>query len=229
MDLGTPYTVCGGSAASGAGAALQVTASTSTRQGDALVAVFSGNSGSGLPTTSSLTDSQGNTWTNWVLDTTRSPSLGIYVALNCAPLVSGTDWVKGTASGSPGAKSLIVRACSGIAQVSAVDTHVVADASTGTGPSSGSSGALAQALEWAVAAIANGSGGGTPSSWTGGFTAALSESPGPITTLADQIVASTAALTAGATIVSSTWTCGLVTLKAAAVPVPFLSQQSGMF
>lgn len=217
--LGTPYTACASSTAAGSGT-FQVTVTTSVAQGDTVVVVISGNSTGALPT--GVTDVHGNTYTQALLDTTRQPSLGIYVGVAQTALIgtdrSGTDWIQGSWSGTAGVKELVARGCSGVQAVSAVDQSAHADSGTGTSPSSGATGALAQRREWAVAAIANGAGGGTPTSWTGGFTAVTTQGTGPFLTVADQVVDSTAALTAGATITNATWTCGVVTLRGAPAP-----------
>ena len=239
MAIGSPYSVCGAAAAAGS-ATLQVTAGSltggtgfGTNGGDAIAVALSGNSAAALPT--GVTDSQGNVYVQAVLDTARQPSLGLWVAFaNAAggptiPLVNGTDWIKGAFGGTAGVKALLARACGGIVQASAIDQTAHSDGATGTSPTSGATGTLALPSEWAVAAITDGAAGGTPSSWTGGFVAVSTQGTGPFLTLADQIVSATTALTAGATIVSATWECALVTLKAAAAPVPYLTQQSGMF
>ena len=230
MALGTPYSVCGGSAAAGVAATLQVTVGTGitgalgTGQGHAIVVAVSGNTANSLP--SAVTDSQGNAYALAVVDTNRIPSVGIWYALNAAPLVSGTDTITASFSGSSqtsGAKELIARACSGVMAANALDAAVSNDA--GAVPpavTSGSTGPLQQASEWAVAAITDQFAGGVPSSWTGGFTAVSTQGAGPFLTLADQVVSSAAALTAGATIVSSKWECALITLQGVGLLPPII-------
>lgn len=212
--LGTPYTLVSGTGAPNLSNTLQVTVEASTATGDAFV-VGAGSDGSGV-TVTGVTDSQGNAYTLAKSDYNQSDGLAVYVALNAKKLVSGVDWIKATFSGTAGAKTLNGRGCSGIATSGAVDVAIAADAASGTAMSVGPSAALAQGSEWAVAFSTNGNGGGQPTSWTGGFTAADTAhySNNQYQTVADQVVTSTAALTAGATITSSKWAMVLVTLKA---------------
>ncbi len=214
MSLGTPYTACAGTQAAGS-ATFQVTLTHNVAIGDAVVvAISSNNNSTAAPT--GVTDSAGNTYTQKILDTTRTPNLGVYeCSSSVAAMASGVGWIKGAFAGTATIKNLIARGCSGVLASSPVDVAIVADAGVGASPSSGSSGTLAQPLEWAVAALTNGATGGTPSNWTGGFTAVVTEGSGPFLTMADQIVSAQTALTAGATIVSSTWEMALVTLKGA--------------
>lgn len=226
MAIGTPYSVCGGTGAAGAASTLQVNAGSGiggalgVSQGSAIVVALLGNSALGLP--NGCTDSQNNSYSQVLLDTARTPSLGFYVALNATPLVvANGDWIKGSYSGTNGGKALIARACAGVMGNPALDGTSVHDAGSGTTATSNATSGLKQASEWAIAAISNGTAGGTPSAWTGGFAAVNTQGAGPFLTLADQVVSSTAALTAGATLsLTTTWTCGVITLRAA-TPPPF--------
>jgi hypothetical protein len=224
MALGAPYTVCGAGAAAGF-SALQVTVTASTAAGQAIVVAAGGGGGSGNPAPTGVTDSQSNTYVQAVLDINRVPSAGIWVAVNTVPLLtSRSDWIQAAYAGTTGAgaKNLIARACAGVMTANAVDIAISNDAGSGTAVSSGSSGGLAQSAEWAVAVISNAGTGGVPGSWTGGFTPLPSQGTGPYLTLADQVVSSQAALTAGAVIATARWECLLVTLQAAVPPPPVI-------
>src|SRR6266705_829105 len=152
MALGTPYTVVSDSVQISSGTTRQATITANVVAGDAVTVVCFNNIGVAV---SSVTDSQGNTYTQAV-----APSTGnlfrttVYVALNCAAMTSGSDWIKMTfgSVGSTCQVGMIARGCSGVATASAVDTAGTPAANTGTGTTASVTGAttLAQASEWLV-------------------------------------------------------------------------------
>ncbi|HEY5985815.1 MAG TPA: hypothetical protein VIV12_05435 [Streptosporangiaceae bacterium] len=205
--LGTPYTVAAGNNTGSASYNVNVTGATAAL--DTIVATVVVSSG----TVTSVTDSKGNTYTlrasdtsqirTYIFDSVKAPN---------ALVAGGTpDHLTIAVSSSAAGIDYTVRACSG---VESVDQNLAPVANAGSGsPSIGPSGTLAQASEWAVAVLGNANGGGTPSAWTGGFTALASQHNDATTygTLADKITTSTAAVTAGATITSAAWCMLLVT------------------
>jgi hypothetical protein len=230
MSLGTPYTIVGGSSAPGAGTSLQVSVSASSAAGDAIV--VAAGSDTLAETVATITDSQGNSYAPVNSDYNQSTGIAVFAALGARALASGTDWIKASYSGSSGSHTLNGRGCSGVNVIVAVDKFTAGDGASGTAMSSGSTGALSQSSEWALAFSINGNSGGIPSSWTGGFTARDTEhaTSNQYQTVADQVVSSAAALTASATIVSAHWAMVLVTLRAAVgTQAPFISQYNGMF
>lgn len=219
-----PYSVCGGTSVGVT--PLQVTVgsgisgATGVSAGSAMVAVACAQITGNAPT--GVSDSQSNTWTQTPLSVSFGGfTIGMWVALNVTPLVSGTDWVKAVYTPGTGNNSLIVRAFPVTMTSNAFDAY-----STGQGhntsPSTGATGPLQQQAEWAVAAIANGSGGGPPASWTGGFTAFATLGTNPYLTVADQVTTSAAALTGGATVTTSNWVAGVVTIQLAVPPPPII-------
>jgi hypothetical protein len=218
VAIGVPYTVAAGNSGVKA-TSFTVSVTTTTQAGDALVASGAINAG----TVTSVTDSKGNAWVlpPGASNVAVSPKVYVWVALNAAALVAGTDTITFHYSGAfSTGNDIIVRACSGVMSSGAVDVAINASG-TSASPSSGSTGTLGQASEWPLAALSSGNSGGTPTAWTGGFTALASQQNGgtEYLTVADQIVASTAALTAGATITSAPWSIVVVTLKAAPASV----------
>ncbi len=154
----------------------------------------------------------------WVAQMTPGTGgVAAFAAFNTTPLVFGTDWIRATFSGSAGGKTLIARGCT---KIVSTDQLAANDSLTGVSPSAGPSGTLVQASEWALAFLVNGNAGGVPSAWTGGFLPKLTAAQGGFgyLTAAEQVTGSTAALTAGATIVSSYWEMLLVVLKAGSPP-----------
>ena len=211
---GVPYTVCVSTSTGSSSHA--ITVATGSTAGDAIVVSASSNSGN----INSCADSKGN---KYVLGQSQSGvalAVSIFVATTAADGVSPTvalttsDTITVTFANSAAAQCVIARGCSGVSLVNPVDVNIGA-AATSAAPSSGSTGTLAQASEWAVAALADSNGGGSPTSWTGGFTARSTQHTGSTEwlTVADQTVAATTALTAGATIVSAQWCMALVTLQ----------------
>jgi hypothetical protein len=216
VALGTPYIVLATANAGGVlSAAYPVTAATAT--GDALAVALAINSG----TVTGVTDSKGNTYTlpSGASNTAQSARAYCFVA-NTTTALTTSDTITASYSTTGGTgNSIIVMGVSGaVSPASAAADIAINAASTSTAPAIGPSAALANASEYAVALISNGSGGGVPSGWSGGFTAQSSQAggSGPHLTLADQVTASTAALSAGATIVSTNWCMVLLTLRAAA-------------
>jgi hypothetical protein len=209
----TRYTLGGNSAAGGA-TTITFTLTHAVASGDALLVAISSDSGG--DTFVSVTDSHSQTWTQVTTDTNQSDIIAVYRCLNSAAMTT-SDTITGTFGGSTGSHAIVGVGCSGIATSSAVDISITNDSSGSSAPSSGTSAALAQASEYAAAFVVNGNGGGTPGSWTGGFTGQLTEhtTNHEWLTVADQVVTTKAALTAGASIASSKWAMVLVTLKAA--------------
>jgi large repetitive protein len=214
MASSTPYNVCNGNAAAGA-STLAVTVGTGTgtptgtAAGDAIM-VHAG-SNSSLPT--GVIDSKGNTYNLVTNDSATSMKAWMFIALNATALVSGVDTITAQYNGTLGAKNLIARACSGIVASSAIDASNHGSG-TSTAISSGSSGTLAQASEWVVGAIMDGSAGGTPTGLSfGGPGVATQNGANEISTVIDEIVSSTAAQTASATIVSAVWASLIGTFK----------------
>ena len=219
---GVPYTVCVSTSTGSSSHA--ITVATGSTAGDAIVVSASSNSGN----INSCADSKGN---KYVLGQSQSGvalAVSIFVATTAADGVSPTvalttsDTITVTFANSAAAQCVIARGCSGVSLVNPVDVNIGA-AATSTAPSSGSTGTLSQASEWAVAALADSNGGGSPTSWTGGFTARSTQHTGVTEwlTVADQTVSATTALTAGATIVSAQWCMALVTLQFVATGASF--------
>ena len=220
---GVPYAVCTTHAAAASAKTVTLAVATSTTGGDALV-VIAANNTSGAAT--GVTDTKGNTWAQVGSGANGSINGAVFAAIagpgGSGPtlrLVAGTDTITVTYPLSSGVQYIIVRGCSGVSGVNAADVSIDATG-TSTAPSSGSSGVLAQASEYAIAALINGNSGGVPSSWTGGFTALAGGSAhvtsDPYLTVAEQTTSATTALTAGATVVSVIWVMLLVTLEFAA-------------
>ena len=228
MALGIPYKACGGNSATGS-ATLQITVTTTTVSGDC-IAVW-GTSNGGTPT--SVADSQGNTYAQVGSLVTNGSLLGAwFVALGAKPLAAGTDTITLTCSTTVGSKTLSAFGCSGAATASATDQTPTPTTGTSTTPSI-TSGTLAQAAELALAGLVSANGGGAVT-WGSSFTSPpASDSEHNATaqfgSAAAITVSSAGALTASGTITSAAWGIVLVTLKAAALPVPYLTQNSGMF
>jgi hypothetical protein len=210
----TPYTLGGNSNAPTTGTTLAFTLTHAVAAGDALVVSAGSDSAGDMPVIS-VTDTQGNTWTQAKSDVNQTDAQTVFTCLN-AKAMTTSDVITATFSGTAGSKTLLGRGCAGIWTNAAVDVAIVADNPASAAPSSGASSALKQSSEWAVAFLINANGGGTPSAWTGGFTAALTEhaTSNQFHTVADQVTSATTALTAAATIVSSKWCMVLVTLRA---------------
>jgi hypothetical protein len=210
----TPYTLGGASNAPATGTTIAFTLTHAVAAGDALA--VSAGSDSLAETVTGITDSQGNTWTSAASDYNQSDGIAVFTCLN-AKAMTTSDTITATFSGSTGSHTIVGRGCNGIATGAAVDVAIVNDNAGSTSPSSGASGTLRQASEWAVAFLINANGGGSPTSWTGGFTAASTQhaTSNQFHTVADQVVSATTALTAGATIVSAKWAMILVTFRAA--------------
>jgi hypothetical protein len=209
----TRYTLGGNSAAPG-GTTVTFTLAHAVASGDALLVAITSDSGG--DTFTSVTDSHSQTWTQVTTDTGQSDIIAVYRCLNSAAMTT-SDTITGTFGGTTGSHAIVGVGCSGIATSSAVDISITNDSAGSSSPSSGTSATLAQASEYAAAFVVNGNGGGTPGTWTGGFTGQLTEhtTNHEWLTVADKVVTTTAALTAGTTIASSKWAMVLVTLKAA--------------
>jgi Putative Ig domain len=209
--LGTPYTVGTKAVASPATTTDVVTITHAVAAGDCIVVAAVGNNG----LASSVTDTQGNAYTQ-VFGNNVQFDTSIFICNNAAHALSVSDTITVHWAFSGGTHGIIIRGCSGVLSSSATDVAITANG-TSTSPSSGSSGTLAQASEWCIALLANLQTGGSPTAWTGRFTAISTQqaSSGPYATLAEQIVSATTAITAGATVTSTTWCMGLLTLKAA--------------
>lgn len=221
----TPYTLGGNSSAPSSGTTLSFTLTHAVAQGDALVVTAATDGGS--ETVTSLADSKGNTWTQIESDNTQYGH-SVFVCLNAVAMTT-SDTITATYSGAGGSHTIVGRGCPGVWTNAAVDVAISNSSAGSTSPSSGSSGTLRQSSEWAVASFVNANGGGTPSAFTGGFTAQLTEhaTSNQYHTIADQTVSASTALTAGATITSAKWTVILVTLRAGPYVVASGSQASG--
>ncbi len=195
----------------------QKTITHDVAQGDTLVAFVSSNSqataGNGF------SDSAGNDWRQVAQDTNRSPNLTVFVAQNARPMASGTGTVTATFAGTATVKNMVVRGCPGMASVCAVDQLVMADLGSGTTP-----GVTTQSLyapgEWALLGITDGTAGGAPSNWLGGFSPGPSIGPGPFLTVGDCFPQGTSPLVGTANIVASTWTAVIITLSPVQVSPP---------
>lgn len=205
-SLGVPYTVTSGGGTGSTSYTFTLTHAVAA--GDTIAAAALVSSGS----VTSVTDSAGNTYAARTSDNAQIPVYGFVCAGAAAMTTSSTMTV--TVSSSAATLALIARGCSG---AGVVDQVPAATSNAASGSPSIASGALAHAAEWAVAILASGNGGGTPSSWTGGFTAQPSQHTGSTAflTVADQVTASTTALAAGATVTSTKWDMLLLTLGTA--------------
>jgi len=212
------YTAALGSQAAGS-STFALTLSHDVAQHDALVAYVSSNSGATAPL--GVSDSAGNVYQPVYLDTNRAPNLGVWVALNVQPMVSGTGQITVTYAGTATVKNVVVRGCPGMSGVLAVDQIAAADLGSGTAPGAGPTQQLFTSGEWVLAGIADGTSGGAPTGWTGGVTQGPTQGPGPFLTVADRIAPDTLPVTVGATLgAAGTWTCVLVTLSPLVVPQP---------
>src|SRR6202046_5135222 len=171
MALGTPYLI--GSASQKAATATLVisvgsTAAGSTGPGHSTVAgdpIVVGASIQSTETITNVQDSQGNSYATFVNATAINSTM--WVALNTTALVSGTDTITITYSGSTSlAQNAAAVGCSGVATASAVDITVQATGTSAT--PSVASGTLAQAAELLVSYEANAFSGGA-TLWGGGF------------------------------------------------------------
>ena len=180
--------------------------------GDTLVLAASSNSA--VTAASSVADSSGgsNTYTQRLQDTTRSPNLTVFTMTANTLLRQGVDTITVTFAGTATVKNVIVRGCTGGGFVN-VDVATFADLGSGTAPSVGPSATLASPTEWALAFVAAGAASLPPVAWSGGFNGTEDVAgQGPYLSVADLFTTSASPLTAGATITSSTWTIGLITL-----------------
>ena len=173
-----------------------------------------------------ITDSQGNVYRQIKrYNTAGAYDVELWVA-NYGPSGPGTatkaligDFVTVTWSGTQTAPRVEVFSCAGIDRTaSAADVAKATNASSGTAPSSGATGTLAQAAELAVGIISDSNTGG-PVTWGGGFTSVQTVHTGSTEymNVATQILGSTTGVTATGTIVSTNWTAMVATFKAAAI------------
>ena len=211
---GVPYDVTSASNAAAGPATLTGTVGSGglgsphgTAAGD-LVYVTVGYNGSSQ-TITSVTDSQSNTYAVQASATGQTNKCAIYTSLTTHALVASVDTISVNFANTNGGKTMNARGCSGVTSATADKTNT-GNAGTGTAASSGSSGALSQANELVVGLIS------CPST----STPATGPSFGTVETVAngngltefDEIVTSTAAQTASATLSATTnWTAIIAT------------------
>src|SRR6266567_1726171 len=113
MALGTPYTVVSDSVAISTGTTRQATITANVAAGDALVVSCWDNQ----TAITGVTDSAGNTYALAQSQAGNSLHSYQFVALNCAAMTSGSDWIKLTFGNITSASQvgMIVRGCSGVA------------------------------------------------------------------------------------------------------------------
>ena len=230
MAIGTPYlVVLAGEVVTTATTSFSHTVTTSTTAGDCIVA-FAANSDD-APT--GCSDSQGNVYASAETESVSGFKLTAYVAAHgsggsgtaTAALVSGTDTITFTfASTGTNNTTLVLGAmgCSGIVNTSPVDTAgTLAAGVTTAGTAAAVTGGttLAQASEWIVAGLFGGAASGTPSGWSDSFVSLGTLQPlsgSDWLTVASEVVSSTTAQDAAATITSAKWAMVQVALMAAA-------------
>lgn len=205
---GIPYLAGSATAASGGSTSLVVSISTSIPSGDSInVGILIGAVG---PAITSVTDTQFNTYTQVINDTTQATAqLSVWQCENAGGLTSGTDTITVVYSTNASVQGAIVV---GDNNTYAADKAVNADNSTGT-TASVATGALAQAEENVIAFLVTPQAGGVPT-WTnptGGLLANISAASTTRLSAEYGTVASATGFTASATIVSGAWAIGVVT------------------
>jgi hypothetical protein len=229
MAIGTPYKiVLAGEVVTTATTSLAATATASTTAGDCIVA-FCANSDD-APT--GCSDSKGNIYVSEETENISGFKLFAYVAAYgsggsgtaTAALTSGTDTITFT-FGSTGSTntSLILGAmgCSGIMNTTPADSAgTLAAGTTTAGTAAAVTGGttLAQASEWIVAGLFAGSASLTPTGWSDSFTSLGTLQPltgSDWLTIASEVVSSTTAQDAAATITSAKWAMVQVALMGA--------------
>ena len=217
----TVYTVAAASVGGSSTVTVSFPVTGAVTAGDSVV-LAAGNSASLVP--SSVTDSQGNTYTLGQ-DYTANPVSGIYYCLAPAPL-STSDYIYVTFASSPGTScdvGLVARGITGGLGGNPLAAPAFAHG-TSASPASAATGTLSAntAGYYIAGSIANGNGGGTPHSTTGGFTAVATEhiTSYQYLTYYEQVTTSTASVTLGATITSAVWAAGVVafSLRASIAP-----------
>jgi hypothetical protein len=210
---GTPYTVGSATAASPATVTDVVTITHAVAAADTIAVVLGANAS--VP--NSVTDSKGNTYVQ-SLGNNVSIDTYVFVCASAAFALTVSDTITVHWNISGGVHEIIIRGCSGLLASGTVDISITANG-TSAAPSAGPTATPASASEWVIAILHNGNGGGTPSAWGGGFTAVLTKQvgSGPFLTVADQVITAAAALTASATITSTTWCMGIISLQFAPV------------
>src|ERR1700735_932911 len=232
MALGTPYLI--GSASQKAATATLVisvgsTAAGSTGPGHSTVAgdpIVVGASIQSTETITNVQDSQGNSYATFVNATAINSTM--WVALNTTALVSGTDTITITYSGSTSlAQNAAAVGCSGVATASAVDITVQATGTSAT--PSVASGTLAQAAELLVSYEADAFAGGAIT-WGGSWViqaGSIKDLSNHFSSIATQVVSSTASVTATGSITSALWEILLISLKAATATTWVLTGTAG--
>jgi hypothetical protein len=180
---GTPYTIAtfAGNGVLAAGGVVSVAVATSTTAGDAIAVIAGSNKGD----ISGVTDSQGNLY-HPAVDANNAAALTgvIWVAVTAAngtsptvKLTSGSDHVTVTYASALASQAIVIRGCSGVSTTVPFDVSL-GNSGASAAPSSGSTGVLNQPSEWAIAALVSSQPGGSPTTWTGGYTAITTQRAG---------------------------------------------------
>ena len=218
-----PYLI--GTADSNANSAtLTIAVATATAAGDAIV-VAAANSGT--TAVSGVTDSKGNTYTSET-STASQISTSVWVANGPTTALTTSDTITVTyAATNTNVKAAVA---GGVTGYSAVDVTPAPASNGGSINPSIASGTLAQAAEVIWFIFANGNGGGSPTGFTNCTSlGTASGNSAEFLTLAYDVVSATTSVTGSCTIATTKWAALCVSLKALAGPVPYLSQNSGMF
>jgi hypothetical protein len=205
---GTPYLICGNSAASGGATSLTQTVNVNVPTEDC---IWLGVLVSAAGVTVSVTDSQNNVYSQFLADTTEtSAQLYVFNVANAIPLTAAVDTITVKYSANTSVQAFVAV---GDDNVSQPDKAIIAHGS-GTAVSTGSSGTLSQAEEHAIVFICNAFAGGNPTygaPWNAEVLALQGAGTTAILSAAYTDVTATTALTGTATIVSAAWTAALIT------------------
>ena len=211
---GTPFTFATGTVTSGT-AVFSVT--TATAAGDALV-VAATSAGTGFPSVTSVTDTQGNTYNLKQSFSSAGPGFWVYAATGNTKALSTSDTVTVSFSGALVSGTAVI--CTDCPGVSVIDVSVIA---TGTSVTAAASGTTAQPGETALVMIGWANAGGV-GSMSAPFTQLTQQhlsatSGGYCTSGYDLVTARGAPLTASDTIASAAWRAVLVTFLGGVPPV----------
>lgn len=194
----SPYLIGTNSQASGVSASIVASVATAAPVGDSVAVALGSSGGTDVV---SVVDSKGNTYAPVVAETGGTPRSHLYKSdLRTALLVS--DTITATFSSSANAFNIIAAGHPGGMDVD-VTNHAFG---TSTSPAA-TSAALSSGYELAIGVVSDGNGGGSPT-WPAGWTVLSTQHNGSTqwTSAAYKATASTAAITASATIVSAAWT-----------------------
>lgn len=207
----TVYTVAASTIAGSSGLTVSFAVTGSTATGDSVVL---GYGGSTPLVPASITDTQSNVYT-LAQDFTSNPVSGIYYCLAPAPLTT-SDHIVVTYASSPGTScdvNLVARGITGGKIGFASGSTPAFKNGSSAAPSTNATGTLPSNANgyYLGVVLANGNGGGTPTSPTSGYTTVATEHGGAFQYLTyyDQVHASGTSLTFGATITSAVWSAGI--------------------